>query len=166
MKTISVPQPWAQLIVRGAKAIETRPYQVEPGEYLIYSAPADEQDIRRISAQPYFNWFIESDEQLPIGKFVGKVRIMRVDPVEKIILADKWHHAFLTRAEKEVECALGDYSPGNFAWTLENPVEFDQDQSLLCSEDGGDWHFNCEIVGTVPGLKVNGINPQSSQQKI
>lgn len=126
MKLLTVSQPWAQLIVRGAKCIETRNYHPEYiGPVYILATKPTLVNLNKTSPIPFLDWFINADETLPFDMIVGKVDIVRVDPIEKIIMADKWLNAFESRAEKEIECAFGDYSIGNFAWTLENPEEFE-----------------------------------------
>ena len=52
---------------------------------------------------------------LPLGAVVGTVEIVDCVPVEEI--ADT-----LTERER----ALGDFSPGRFAWVLRNPVMFEK----------------------------------------
>ena len=130
MQVISVPQPWAQLIVIGAKSIYTSPTVFNVGEALIFAEPGDKAMIRNLQRQKYFEWFVGEDDDLVNGMIIGRVNIMRVDPVEKIILANKWHHAFTNRAEKQVECALGEYLPGFFAHTIVDPIEFTGDELM------------------------------------
>ena len=56
----------------------------------------------------------KTDRDLPLGAVVGTVEIVGCVPVEDVVDG-------LTEREK----ALGDYSPGRWAWVLKNPVMFD-----------------------------------------
>ncbi len=56
----------------------------------------------------------KTDTDLPLGAVVGTVEIVDCVPVEDVVDG-------LTERER----ALGDYSPGRWAWVLKNPIMFD-----------------------------------------
>ena len=52
---------------------------------------------------------------MPRGAVIGTVEIVDCVPVEEIV-----------NTLSERERVLGDYSPGRFAWVIQNPVMFDE----------------------------------------
>ncbi len=125
MKAISVRQPWASLVVKGAKCLEISDFSLESGEeVLVYAEPIDANDPC-LKNNEYVNWFIDDCEDLPEDCIIGKLTILRTDPAEKLIYAKVWPEAFTTRQEKEIEFSFNDFKKGNFAWTLSQPVEFE-----------------------------------------
>ena len=57
---------------------------------------------------------VRGKADFPLGAVVGIVEIVDCVPVEEVVDS-------LTERER----ALGDYSPGRWAWVLKNPVMFD-----------------------------------------
>jgi hypothetical protein len=119
MKALSLLQPWASLVVMGAKKIETRSWQTAyRGELLIHASSSKKGSLL-CDEQP-FRKYISSFGQLPFGAIIGSVTLRDVVPVEMLHLPDTTL-ALLTLEEK----AFGDYTKGRYAWRLENPVPFD-----------------------------------------
>ena len=75
-------------------------------------------------------YYTECGIRTDYGAVVGTVEIVDCVPVEKIM--DK-----LT----PLEMALGDYSPGRFAWVLENPVMFDTPIPARGQQGWWEWPF-------------------------
>lgn len=126
MKAYTVYQPYAYATVAGLKHYETRPRRtnirgrvaVHAGKKVLrnhdlytklWEMTGHDPDKYTGSALYYTECGIRTD----YGAVVGTVEIVDCVPVEEIM--DK-----LT----PLEMALGDYSPGRFAWVLENPVMF------------------------------------------
>ena len=117
MKTISVCQPWAQLIVSGAKTIETRswhtPYR---GRLAVHASKTCVRDFYDLCARgPYavcltaagFAW----PGDLPRGVLLGTVDLIdcrRAEDLEPTL--------------SEVERYFGHFGPGRWGWVLANPV--------------------------------------------
>ena len=112
MKSITITQPWATLIVLGAKHYETRTWETRHrGGLAIHAARRFPEDQRELCRQEpfrsilrqagYFSWF-----DLPTGAVLGTVQLTDCLPVEDVPPLDP------------TEWALGDYHPGRWAWVL------------------------------------------------
>lgn len=118
MKALSLLQPWASLVVMGAKKIETRSWRTDyRGELLIHASRGKKGAA--LCGDPLFRNHIPSFQQLPFGAVIGSVKLRDVVPVEMLQLPDATL-ASLTLEEK----AFGDYTKGRYAWLLEEPVQF------------------------------------------
>lgn len=120
MKAYTVYQPYAYATVAGLKHYETRPRRTNiRGRVAVHAAKSDfhaggiaaalVRDTctgRTETARPF---------QFAFGAVIGTVEIVDCVPVEEIV-----------NTLSERERVLGDYSPGRFAWVLQNPVMFDE----------------------------------------
>jgi hypothetical protein len=118
VKALTVRQPWASLLVMGAKRIETRPWRLrEPQRVLIHAGTA--MPCRIGQRVTFGAWEVERDAaglllrgpiawpyRLPMGALIGSVHVFETRPT-----------ASLECNPGESERALGDYSPGRFAWS-------------------------------------------------
>jgi len=119
MKTLSLLQPWASLVVMGVKKIETRSWKTDyRGPLLIHASLGKKGSL--LSAEAPFKKFIKAFKSLPFGSVIGVVLLEDVVPVEHLLLSDH-ELASLTMEEK----AFGDYSKGRYAWLLTDPKIFD-----------------------------------------
>lgn len=127
MKTLAIRQPWATYIAEGSKTIEVRTWQTDYRGPLLVVA----------SGRPYPH----ADEEGVIHRLPTQVRLCVVELVEVRAM----------RLEDE-EAALTPWSPGLFAWVLQNPRHVEPLQQLgrlwLHETDdasiryiGGDAHF-------------------------
>lgn len=135
MKAISLLQPWATLVVIGAKKIETRSWNTKfRGEVLIH-ASANQKIAKDIIYQypfnkvlvEYFNHIREPDiNDLPFGAIVGKAKIVATGKTESIVSLskDKIKSGWVAQINWEQELAFGDYANGRYGWLLEKPVAF------------------------------------------
>jgi len=133
MKAISLWQPWATLIAIGAKKYETRswatPYR---GPLLICASkggiPKDE--LLDILAEPEFRdvltpallnraWPPVQPHHLPFGKALCVVD-----------LVDCIRTGIMTPEQIGTDELFGDFSPGRFAWRLENVRAFKEPLSI------------------------------------
>lgn len=130
MKAYTVHQPYAYATVAGIKHYETRPQRTN-----IRGRVAVHAGKKRFTADGLFELLnreiaygkiIETEyergienlkraTELVYGAVIGTVEIVDCVPVEEI--ADKM---------STLERALGDFSPGRFAWVLRNPIMFDK----------------------------------------
>lgn len=132
-KVISIKQPWAYLVVIGAKKIETRPFYTHyRGELLIHcSAKIDFSALDLCQIDERFNRYIPDVRVLEQGKIIGKVNVVAcVDTITMRTLPE------LTNEER----AFGDYSDGRYAWLLSDPVKFDN--PVPAQGRLGLWDFN------------------------
>ncbi len=137
MRALTVRQPWASLIALGYKRMETRsrttsvrgPIAIHAGlampckigETLIL-APASA--LNRVELDDFDPLTVERDRgglllrggrlawpyRLPMGVVVATSNLFQVRPTSSI-----------EHAPGPLEEALGDHSPGRFAWSLETP---------------------------------------------
>ncbi len=118
MRAYTVYQPYAWATVAGLKPHETRSRRSNiRGRVAVH---AGKVSLRRATKGLSDNEFWEllgavgGKTDLPLGAVVGTVEIVDCVPAEEVVDG-------LTEREK----ALGDYSPGRWAWVLKNPVMFD-----------------------------------------
>lgn len=130
MKAISLWQPWASLIATGAKRYETRSWATKfRGPLLICAAKKGltENALRdmlqrtefrealasAIGYQPKTVWPPLQPKHLPFGKAVAIVDLVDCIRTEE-----------LTEEQIGADKPFGDFSPGRFAWKLENVRAF------------------------------------------
>lgn len=118
MKTISLMQPWATLVVVGAKQIETRSWTTDyRGPLLIHASRS--RAGAELAMAPPFTKYIPDFGTLPFGAIIGRVELQDVVRTETLGLPD----GELGRLTLE-EHAFGDYTSGRWAWLLAEPVVF------------------------------------------
>jgi hypothetical protein len=119
MKTLTIWQPWASLIVHGVKRYETRSWETRyRGRLAIHAAKRWTTEQQNIARELAGRWSEVSDAlchpdtgellPLPLGCVVVEVRLVMCHRVESI-----------RGRLSPVERALGDYSDGRFAWEIE-----------------------------------------------
>jgi activating signal cointegrator 1 len=138
MKTISLWQPWATLVVLGAKQIETRSWPTRyRGPLAIHASQKWNTQLWNLcQSSPFHEVLTEngfSNEAgdargLPLGCILGTVNVedcycssfFHVDRGDLCLSPQ-------IRGDEEIwisrrEQAFGDYSPGRWGWLLSNPV--------------------------------------------
>jgi hypothetical protein len=119
-KVLSLLQPWASLVVMGAKKIETRSWTTAyRGPLLIHASVSKKGKI--IAGEPPFIKYIHEFNKLPFGSIIGQVELEDIVPIENLFYSDTMMNT-LTLEEK----AFGDYTKGRFAWLLSEPAAFDE----------------------------------------
>ena len=151
-KCLSLWQPWASLLVGGAKRVETRGWEMRHrGPLLIHAAKKWNADLAYISAGLFFRSRLEQlgivfDQEeaackrgwnLPFGAIVGRVDVVDCFATEDVRegfaeanvkrgredgAASDWRCLDINMAER----AFGDYSPGRFAFLCANAVSFEK----------------------------------------
>lgn len=120
MKCLSVVQPWASLIVLGAKRFETRSWCTSHrGVLAIHAARTFPEPARELCLEEPFRSIlagrgVKSWFDLPTGAVLGTVRLVDCVPA---------------RDEKRfsaLDLALGDFRRGRWAWELAEPVALPQ----------------------------------------
>ena len=110
MRAFTVYQPYAYAIAAGMKHCETRPRKTN-----IRGRVAVHAGKRKLTLASTTVVLVPREgEALHYGAVLGTVEIVDCLPVEEIM------HTLTER-----ERALGDYTPGRWAWVLKNPVMFD-----------------------------------------
>lgn len=117
MKAISIIEPWATLIVIGAKAYETRGWKTPYRGWLAIHASKKLPGYAREWFQGN-RWAREAFEaaglrldQLPIGCVIGRVWLEDCVPTKS--LAD---------AIDEREKSFGNFGPRRYGWKVRNPI--------------------------------------------
>lgn len=119
MKAISLLQPWAELVVIGAKHFETRSWQTKhSGRILIHASKGNSKTHelgKELVMTPHFNKYIGLREyyMLSFGAIIGECEIDYITGTD---------HAKTKISEEEL--AFGDYSSGRYAWKLIKPVKY------------------------------------------
>lgn len=118
MKALSLLQPWATLVVKGNKKIETRSWNTTyRGDLLIHASTGKAGGL--LSFEPPFKKYIADFQKLPFGAIIGKVILEEVIRVDQLYLSDNMINQ-LTLEER----AFGDYTKGRYAWIFIEPLEF------------------------------------------
>ena len=137
---ISLLQPFASLVVMGAKKIETRSWNTEfRGELYIHASLGKAYGPQKLSCrelcykEPFIN-FINGGlayDKLPFGKIIGKVHL--VDTFESELLFTYINHnEDLFNLDNlnihdvyKQEMKFGDYSENRFGWLFRNAQTID-----------------------------------------
>ncbi len=113
MKVLSVAQPYATLLVLGAKRLETRPWQTaHRGPLAVHAARAlcrQEPFRSLLRAGGVADW-----SDLPRGAVVGAVELTGCVRVEDL------------PPPEEPEASLGDFAPGRWVWHVRRALRLPQ----------------------------------------
>lgn len=146
MKAITVLQPWATLLATGKKHIETRSWKTNyRGEIFIHAGKKDplvgicmmtddakERAFRALGLPETFNRF----QKFPTGEILGKANLVNC------LLIDE-ETARLIKEQNPDEYAFGDFTPGRYAWVMENVVIFKE--PIPVSGKQGLWNWDGEL---------------------
>ena len=119
MKALTIQQPWATLVAIGAKRIETRSWRTSyRGPLAIHAAKGFPKSARELCRDNPFHaalysagWASKSySGELPLGVVLATCRLVACT------LTSLAFEEQLSTAER----AFGDYSPGRYAWVLED----------------------------------------------
>lgn len=117
-------QPWADLVVRGLKLIETRSWPAPPelrdraiAIYATKSGPTG-ADMRQTLAHPSFRLALGARPDLPRGVVVGLVKVTHCELMTPATIAAVSTH----------EHAFGNYAPGRYAWHLTDAICYAEPQ--------------------------------------
>ena len=153
MKAFTVYQPYAHAIVAGVKHYETRPRRTHiRGRVAVHAGRLDEVQATKHLTNGEFWAVLEAaggGGNLPRGAVIGTVEIVDCVPVEELVDS-------LDNRER----LLGDYSPGRFAWVLQNPVMF---KTPIPAHGKQGW-WNWEEPTCVPRMRIC-IGPQIPTQR-
>jgi hypothetical protein len=133
IRGLSLTQPWATLIALGVKRVETRSWRTHyRGPILVHAARS--MPVDRGQALSFGRWVVDRD---PSGSLwlsnrdtVFGIRSAQALPISAVLaVVDVVDVVSTDDPALEIhpdEHALGDYSPGRFAWVLDNlrPLAF------------------------------------------
>ena len=143
MRALTLWQPWATLAAIGAKKIETRSWLTRyRGELAIHAAarmppdavsfclskPAMAEVMKQLTGSDqrgvWYGYLIGSgrDTIFPLGKMVGVARVVDCFeiPPEPMAVSSKIGSKMVMLPPEEPELSFGDYTPGRYAWILED----------------------------------------------
>jgi len=140
MKVISLLQPWATLVVIGAKKIETRSWNTTyRGPLAIHaSRKVTRQQVDLARSQPFWD-ALKSFDKLPAGAIIGSVTVGETFFTQdaEAWIREAWIRTVnssgkMTEDQLEAqlsgmvarERAFGDYTSGRVGWRLTDPVIF------------------------------------------
>lgn len=153
MKCLSLWQPWATLLVSGAKRVETRSWPIQHrGPLLIHAAKkwsAELYDLCRTEpfrgalidlghslAIPTSRGKICQPRGLPFGAIIGRVDVVECYHTENVDFDYSgldvtpndpvWGYASQKLRLWHEEKVFGDYTPGRYAFLCSNPVRFSE----------------------------------------
>jgi len=132
MKVISLLQPWASLVVIGAKKIETRSWNTKyRGPLLIHASKRWDWELNDIVGKIGADAILRQagyhalapvkgkpKTNLPLGAIIGKVNMDRTIPFNEQFQMETG------KVLSNQELDFGDYSPGRYGWILSYPVKF------------------------------------------
>lgn len=127
MKTLTVKQPWASLIIEGIKDIENRTWKTKfRGTVLIHSsAKSVGCDIQKILTQEQYNSLPFPkithekicDESYPFSSIIGSVEI-----IDCVI-----NHESIWAEKTPIDPHTGEiHLPPIYNWVLSNPIKFER----------------------------------------
>lgn len=137
MKALSVTQPWATLLISGAKKIETRSWPAPAaliGQRILIHASKGwtraDRDLCSLDPfdQALFLAGIDSHEDVPRGCILGSVRLVECRRTEELL-------PYLAGDEAE----FGDFSPGRWGWVVADPAPLEA--PIVAKGALGIWEF-------------------------
>lgn len=121
MKAITVLQPWAWLLATGKKRCETRSWKTNyRGEILIH---AGKKNMTYIMRQTFFEAMYMKQAGVFNTEMITEAIIGKANLVNCVRIDEAMRE--LIRKQHFDEYAFGYFSPGRYAWVMENPVLFD-----------------------------------------
>lgn len=159
MKALSLTQPWASLVALGQKTIETRSWPTSyRGELAIHASQAmpryarealEFEPIRTLLMRANYGW-AGRIRGLPLGSIVAVAQLVACYPTEGIRVSQWW-----PKEEGDRERALGDYSPGRWAWVLRDTRPLPS--PVPCRGALGLWTVEPEVEATVRAQLGEGV---------
>lgn len=158
MKVLSVLQPWATLIVMGAKKIETRSWNTKyRGPLLIHASKGKKAggwELATVANQ--FGIKKPAFDDLPFGAIIGQANIIETASTNNLLpnlfneptITGDSKYSFLHLTEQEK--AFGDYSPDRYGWLLADPFQFET--PIPVKGNLGLWEYDYKSVETVKPL--------------
>jgi hypothetical protein len=141
VKALSLWQPWATLVMLGAKRLETRSWPTtHRGPLFIHASSKTSRELIELCHEEPFCTALRAGgiarwQDLPRGGFLGVVKLVDVRqmagrgfPGSHVVAVDPRGEAlpWLEEPPAEPERSFGRYEAGRFAWYLEEPRAFDR----------------------------------------
>jgi len=138
MKAITLVQPWASLVILGAKHIETRSWNTKyRGKLAIHAGKKWNKHLADLcEAEPFRSALYGLDGTFPEGRHSNTPLGMILGTVELVDCVATEDLLVQVNEESGPEFAFGDYRPGRWGWLLQHaqllthPVPFVGRQGL------------------------------------
>lgn len=131
-RVLSLHQPWASLVVRDVKSVETRSWSTQyRGPIAIHASAVFSKQHREFFGNGTKNLLAARADELPLGAIIGLVTLYDVRSTDEIVTRmttpwgkDGWHEEYAEAnlgdvlGSSDSEGGLGDFGPGRFAWLL------------------------------------------------
>ena len=125
MKTITIKQPWAKLIVDGVKNIENRTWKTKfRGRVLIHAAKAKYENTFDLLSEAQFSslsrdQYLEAYNGLEYSSIIGSVEIVDCVVNHPSVWAEKSYHYKSNESNPDCDDDIIIYN-----WVLANPIKF------------------------------------------
>lgn len=134
-KAITILQPWASLVVAGAKQYLTRWTSTSyRGKILIHAAGRRETIPEGLSSLPAIIEGLggaQNFNNLPYGAIIGEAMLIDVCRAEDV-------------AAGEQEKVFGDFAAGRYAWKIADPVKYEE--PLPCKGPAALWEYQNQTI--------------------
>lgn len=113
VKAISLLQPWAHLVVIGAKKWETRGWKTEHRGRVLIHASLSEDHMGLLTLDPFKKYNGHPGSIFTRGAIIGECMIQEIvrTEVQRGVISKE-------------EFAFGDWKTGRWAWKLVNPIQY------------------------------------------
>lgn len=126
MKALSFTQPWGSLVALGQKRIETRSWSTKyRGPIAIHAAKGFPLECRTLCYEQPFAQALavqgrfDAPSDLPRGAIVAVARLVEIYSTDH----ESCEGLLNNHGARPHERAFGDYSPGRYAWWLDDVFE-------------------------------------------
>lgn len=159
MKALSLTQPWATLVVAGAKHYETRSWPTKHrGPLAIHASKHFPKDCILLCKFPHFQECLEiagypNPRDLPTGALVGLVYMTECMEARHAMQDPK-----LSRHEPH----FGDFGRGRFAWKLKDPWKLEN--PIACTGRLGLWNLPEELAADLLAQSQRAKFPSIGEQ--
>lgn len=136
MKAISLWQPWASAVARGAKRIETRSWATNYRGRIAIHASKRYIKTELLNLLSHWHWCgalnismglggdVLMDGDLPLGALIATADLVDCRPVSELTILEVFERRRSPDCGSDLyawtEWDLGDYALGRFAWMLDN----------------------------------------------
>ena len=142
MKAITLWQPWAQLVALRAKRFETRCWKTHyRGPLAIHAALEFSAESRALCCREPFSTALLGNEDLPLGCVIAICDLAAVFPTSP----DKDALFAPVQHWPQSDLPFGDFSPGRYAWQLENVRALEVPIPARGAQ--GFWHWDEAALG-------------------
>lgn len=137
-------QPWATLVVIGAKKIETRSWNTKyRGPLLIHASKKMTRKQKDLCKQKYFKDALRQEEELPLGAIVGSVTLVETIKTDQIMFLKGFDIKGKRWELSNQELSFGNYTEGRLAWALSDHHKFQK--HLFIKGSLSVWDFDARI---------------------